>query len=259
MESRRLRTNGSAGRWQRFILIRWRRRLLGLLLVGVVAVGIYLGRGYVLPPLANWLDVGVTPQSVDYVMVLPGDESLRPFVAAALVKVGLAGQVLVPKTESSPAVEDRIYPPADEVIRRVLVYRGVPQDKIVILDGKSSDTSGDALALATFLESSPNVRVAVVTNDYHTRRTRWIFAVVLGDRARQVSFVSSPTESFRADNWWESEAGFVAIVGEYLKLAFAAVQQYRLHCLALAVAALAAVIIRRTWRGGRKHTGSISA
>jgi len=198
-----------------------RRRwcFLVLAVAAAVPVGVYLGREYLLPPMAYWLDVGGPPQRADYVMVLPGDANVRPFVAAALVKAGLAGRVLVPKTETAPEVDDGIYPPSDELIGRVLVRRGVAPEKIVILSGRSNSTCGDARVLAEFLESSPGARVSVVTNNYHTRRARWIFARVLKDRTGQVSFVSAPTEGFRPDNWWRVQEGFLAIVSEYLKLA----------------------------------------
>ena len=95
-----------------------RRRwcFLVLAVAAAVLVGVYMSRGYLLPPMAYWLDVGGPPRRADYVMVLPGDANVRPFVAAALVKAGLAGRVLVPKTESAPEVDDGIYPSSDELI-----------------------------------------------------------------------------------------------------------------------------------------------
>jgi uncharacterized SAM-binding protein YcdF (DUF218 family) len=87
----------------------------------------------------------------------------------------------------------------------------------------------------------------VVTNDYHTRRSRWVFARVLADRARQVSLVSAPTDEFPMDHWWRSQAGFVSITTEYLKLAFYAASYGCLGCwlAACGVLALVAGWIRR--------------
>ena len=35
-----------------------------------------------------------------------------------------------------------------------------------------------------------------------------------------MTFVSAPTDGFRMDRWWQVDAGFMAIVGEYLKLTY---------------------------------------
>ena len=197
-----------------------RRLVLGFLIVGFTLTGLYLARGSLLPAVARWLDVGETPQPSDCVMVMPGDENTRPFVAAAIVKAGLAERVLIPELMISPEVEEGILPPWHEVIRRVLRHRGVPEEDILILAGESDSTFGDIRALGAFLDASPEARVMVVTSDYHTRRTRWTVTRLLGERSGRVTFVSAPTEAFCLDAWWQVEEGFMAVVGEYLKLTY---------------------------------------
>ena len=227
-------------------MTRRRRWIPGLLIAGLVLGGLYLARARLLPAAARWLDVGVRPHRAEYVMVLPGDEQTRPFVAAALVKAGLARRVLVPKPVASRQAEDGIVPPTHEIIRRVLRHRGVPEEDIVLLDGRTSSTFGDMQALAAFLEASPKASVAsvtIVTNDYHTRRARWVLARVLGDRSRHVAFISAPTDDFQADNWWQADAGFMAIAGEYLKLAYYAARYGQLRYWAAACAALTVIAL----------------
>jgi len=181
---------------------------------------LYLARGLVLPPLSRWLDVGTAPGPADCVIVLGGGEETRPFVAAALVKAGLARRVLVSQTVSSPQGAAGTRLPAHEISRRVLRHRGVAEQDIVMLEPPAANTYEEALALGAFLDASPGARVSVVTSDYHTRRARWVFRHVLGQRATQLSFVSAPNEEFFAANWWQSPEGFIDVVGEYLKFAF---------------------------------------
>jgi uncharacterized SAM-binding protein YcdF (DUF218 family) len=170
--------------------------------------------------MARWLDVGARPQRADYVMVLNGGEETRPFVAAALVNAGFARRVLVAGTALSPHMEDRIVPPDHEINKRVLMQRGVAESDITILPGAAATTFDEATALAAFLVKRPRARVIVITNDYHSRRSRWIFARTLADRAEQVMLVSAPTDEFRLDSWWQDDEGFVTIGSEYLKLGF---------------------------------------
>lgn len=227
----------------------WRRFLAGLLIAGGVLVGAYLTRGCWLPAMARWLDVGRRPRPADYVMVLCGDADTRPFVGAALVKAGLARKVLVAAVQASPDVEDGIVPPAHETIRRVLVRRGVPRQDVVILDGQARHTHDEARSLATFLESSPDARVTVVTSNFHTRRARWIFRRVLGDRAAGVRFVSAPAYGIEVETWWQVEDGVRFVLGEYLKLTFYGVRYGRLcYVVAAAAALILAILVYRRRR-----------
>jgi uncharacterized SAM-binding protein YcdF (DUF218 family) len=202
-----------------------RRRLsCGLLLSAAAMVLLWTTHDRLLCAMARWLDVGEQPQHAEYAMVLNGDENTRPFVAAALVNAGLAKHVLVTEVIATPLVADQIIPPYHEINRQVLLRRGVPADRISILPAQAATTFDEANALAAFLKDRPNASVLIVTNDCHTRRSRWAFARVLAGGIGRVSFVSAPTDQFSMDRWWQNEEGFVTIVTEYLKLAFYAVR-----------------------------------
>lgn len=193
----------------------------------VLAAGIALGvlcgavlcRGLWLPCVARWLDIGQRPRQSDYVFVLPGGEETRPFVAAALVRRGLAKEALVPRTGDTPGILDGTWKPAHEVTREVFERRGTRPDAVHLIGQASTSTYTDALALAEFLETRPGATVAVVTSDYHTRRTRWIFRNVLGDRSKDLYFVSSPNDRFDATMWWRCREGAWGHCSEYAKLA----------------------------------------
>ncbi len=192
----------------------------GILLVAVALGLLGAMHSQLLRAMARWTDVGARPQRADYVMILNGGEETRPFAAAALVKAGLARHVLVAEAALSPQMEDRILPPYHEINHQVLLRRGIPERDITILPGAAASTFDEATALAAFLAERPHTRVLVVTSDYHSRRSRWILARTLADRAEQVVWVSAPTDEFRMDCWWQDEEGFVTILSEYLKLAF---------------------------------------
>jgi uncharacterized SAM-binding protein YcdF (DUF218 family) len=184
----------------------------------VLFAALYLARGLLLPMVARFLDVSEAPQPVDAVMVLGGGANTRSFAAAALVRVGLAHRVLVPGVRLSPDQEDGLTPPEDEVIRRVLHARGVPDEAVVTLPGKVANTRDEARALARFLEAEPETSVAVVTNGFHTRRARMLFSHELGDRMAHVHIVAAPIDEFSAENWWRHEGGVHCYLSEYMKL-----------------------------------------
>ncbi len=191
-----------------------------LLAVVLLCLAGVFNREAMLPGLSSWLNVGESPDCADHVLILPGDETFRPLVGAALVNARLVRDVLVPVTRVSADEKDGISLPTSEVVRRILVQRGIPDEKIVSLEGASRTTFDDASALATYLESRPLNTVIVITNSFHTRRTRYIFRQVLGPKAERLRFVAAPNPGFADDNWWQQRSGMRIILSENLKLAF---------------------------------------
>jgi uncharacterized SAM-binding protein YcdF (DUF218 family) len=103
---------------------------------------------------------------------------------------------------SADIAQDGILQESYEIIRRALELRGVDRSQIKLLEGRSSHTFGDAVALRNFVQQSLESTVAVVTSHYHTRRTRWTLRRVLGSQADRIQFVSAPVDEFTEDNWW---------------------------------------------------------
>jgi uncharacterized SAM-binding protein YcdF (DUF218 family) len=217
--------------------------------VAVVLLGLYLARGWILPAAARLLDVSEPPRKVDAVMVLGGGATTRPFVAAALVRAGLARRALVSNPRLSGEQEDGLRPSEAEVIRRALRARGVPDDAVVTLPGEVDSTRDEAQALGRFLEVEPDATVAVVTNGFHTRRARMLFRHELGDRMAQVQFVGAPTDGFGTDDWWRCEGGFCCYATEYFKLVYYGLREDRVwQAATLALVAALAVLTWAPWR-----------
>lgn len=226
--------------------------LLGLVVAGLI---VWFLAGSLLAFAGRWLDVGETPHKADYALVLGGDENVRPFVAAALWRAGYVRKVLVSRVADSPAVEEGLAIPTHDVIRAVLRVRDVPEANIVVLDTPCSTTRDEAVTLARYLEREPSATVLVVTNDFHTRRARWVIRKSLGDRASQATMISAPTEAFSLDGWWRSQAGFRFVVNEYLRLtAYVVLYDRRVVFLGVTLLFVAAVVVvgPRSLRAFRK-------
>jgi len=196
------------------------RRSLALLVVVLLCLMAVRSRDMFLPALSHWLNVGEFPDCAEHVLILPGDETLRPLVGAALVNAGVARDVLIPETRVSADVKDGVSLPTTEVIRSVLMHRGIPEEKIVSLGGASRTTFDDARALQVYLEGKPADRVIVITNAFHTRRSRYIFRRVLGAEAERLRFVAAPNPGFADDDWWRHRSGLRIILSENFKLGF---------------------------------------
>ena len=207
--------------------------------------------------MGRWLDVGEPIREVDYVMVLPGAVETRTFVATAMMRHGLAKGVLVPKTVDAPVVQDGIIPPYCELTRRVLELRGVAEDEIHFLEVITGSSWNDAQALEDFLRDKPDVTVAVVTSDYHTRRARWVFRKVLPAKRGQLCFVSAPEDYYGPEDWWERPRGVKRYVGEYLKFA-AYLVVYGKAWVWMALFTVLFVLRKKIWTGLTGLTGRLS-
>jgi uncharacterized SAM-binding protein YcdF (DUF218 family) len=239
---------------------RRRRWPLRLLIAVALLAGLYLTRVPSLTAVAGFLDVGEPPGPVDAVMVLGGGSNTRPVVAAALVRAGLARRVLVPTVRLAPENEDGLTPPDHELIRRVLRARGVPDQAIVNLPGEVNSTRDEARSLHRYLDTEPDATVTVVTNGFHTRRTRMLFCHELGERAAQVHFVAAPTDGFSTHDWWRHEAGFNTYAAEYFKLVYYGLREDRLwQGTVLSVVALAVVIVLVRRRRRRSPTPPVAS
>jgi uncharacterized SAM-binding protein YcdF (DUF218 family) len=205
-----------------------------------------------LASIGHWLDIGVRAKKVDHVVLLPGDENARPFVAAALVKAGLANDILLPQNFPTPAVDDGTAPPNHQVTATVLAHRGVGSDKLHVLTMKSDGTIDDARATKEVLDKEPTASVAVVTSFYHTRRARMSFRAVYGSRADDFIYVSAPVTDITADNWWESDVGTQMVTTELVKIVIYWVA-YGPGVTWLLAAALGLILVWRWRRSVRKR------
>jgi len=178
----------------------------------------YVTREHTLPRIGSWLNVGEDPQSSDYVMLLNGDHETRPFAVADLYRQGKADKILITSVKETQRSSSK--PREHQVTRAILTHCGVADSDIEFIDSECGTTFDEALTLKRFLREHPDATVSVVTNEYHTRRSRWTFGNVLGVEMSQVRFVSAKNDWFDSTNWWKHEDGFVWYMSEFFKFPF---------------------------------------
>ncbi len=239
-----------------------RRRLwLGLAAVVLLGLsGLWLTRLRWLPEIGIWLNVSDPLAHAPVVLILPGSEETRPFVAASLMKAGFADRALVPETRANPDVHDGVELPTAETTRQILIRRGIPATKIVTLQGASNSTMSDAMALDRYFQQSGVTDVIIVTSAYHSRRARWTFRQAMPQHQARFRFYGAPN-GFDERVWWTSRKGRQAVLSEWLKFLFYIMYHGRgwLCCLVSITAGGAFVLFR--CRGvqsrveGRDHVG----
>jgi uncharacterized SAM-binding protein YcdF (DUF218 family) len=220
---------------------------IGLLVAVILILLVVLSPGN-LPRAAQWLDVGGPPKKADAVVLLNGSYSIRPFVVAALVHGGWAPKVLLNTVADHPDQTESVIPHSFDISVKTLAYGGVDRHQIERLDTAASTTFDEAQGVANYLAEHPARRLLIVTEGPHTRRARWIFQRVLAGLPVEIVMVSAPSDEFNNANWWRSEAGFLFVVSEYLKLFYYALRYGWLGYQMVVGSVLGLLIFAWFWR-----------
>jgi len=195
-----------------------------LLLVFVLLCAlVYSLRVTLLSGLANYLISTDTPlQKADLIFVLNGDYETRPFYSSEMYRQGLAPLVAIAQTESSPAERLGLVDNPTDIAVEVMQLRGVPADKILVLNtsGPVTSTFDEARTLRQYVEANDIHSVIMVTSAFHTRRARWIFEKELAGVQVELEVAGAPYPSYDAGNWWQDENGLINLNNEYIKLIF---------------------------------------
>lgn len=230
---------------------RARRRCFTLASIVAVLAILYSARAPLLSAAGHWLDVGERPQPTDYCLILSGDVQSRPFGAAALFQKGyVRREIWLTHPTSGQPMFGEPSPEAAELA--ILKKLGVPAERIAVLDGDCDSTYDESVALANKLAGDHRSSVTIVTSNYHTRRSRYIFETTLAANGNPLHFVSVPTDFFTADNWWTTEEGVASYSKELLKLPFYVIRYGNGWLWIVAIVALttAAVVWRRRKSAG---------
>jgi uncharacterized SAM-binding protein YcdF (DUF218 family) len=188
----------------------------------LVLVLVYLFRAPLLTGVADLLVVNDKPVSADFIFLLNGDYNTRSFRAAELYRQGLAPQVVIARSEDSPAVKAGLIPNDTDISVALLKLNGVPANKIVVLpfQGGVTSTFDEAAALHVYIEKVHPGRILLVTSEFHSRRAKWIFQRELAGQPVVLDMIAVPYSTFDQTNWWTNENGLITLNNEYIKLVF---------------------------------------
>jgi uncharacterized SAM-binding protein YcdF (DUF218 family) len=192
--------------------------LLGVVIALVLVCAAYVFREPVLIALAEAWIVDEALIEGDAIVVLGGGLETRPFAAADLYHRGYAPRVLVSDTAVSSATEMGLTPSESDLMKQVLIVKGVPEAAIVSVGTGSASTYDEAVAVGEWARRSGAEVVVIPTELFHTRRVDWWFEKTLEGVDVRVSALE-PARYTRRD-WWRNEHGLVDFQNEVVKFAY---------------------------------------
>jgi uncharacterized SAM-binding protein YcdF (DUF218 family) len=181
------------------------------LIVGLLAaVGLFILAGSIL--------ITADPlEKAEAVVLLSGGDEARMQEAIRIYDEKFADTIILTETgEDVPGYNVQY----SKEQRDLLVEKGVPLGAIRITEKPVGSTRGEAKAVRNLLENDHDVHtIIVVTDSYHTFRTRLQFNDVF--RGSNIKVLIRPVRGswYRSETWFLSPRGWEATVLEYAKLA----------------------------------------
>ena len=184
-------------------------KLIGLLCFVLVLGTLYLVRRPLLRSAGEGWLVEDPLEKSDAIVVLSIDNFYadRATRAAEVYRQGLAPLVV------ASGVRLRPYAGIGELMEHDLIERGVPKEKILRVPHDAENTREEAEVLVKVATEKNWKRVIIVTSNYHTRRTRYIFRRVFPGKIA-VSVAGARDGDFDPEHWYEKRKSITQFMGE---------------------------------------------
>jgi len=179
--------------------------------------GIYLFRVPILQAAGHFWIVDDAPGPADAIMIL-GDDNFqadRAARAAELYRAHWAPRIVASGRPLRP------YITIPDLMRRDLEQRGVPDSAIVSYPNPVENTREEAEALRKLAIDRDWRHVLVVTSNYHTRRTRFIFYRIW-PKDYDFRVIAAHDSEFDPDSWWRTRSGLKLVFHETVGIVVAA-------------------------------------
>jgi uncharacterized SAM-binding protein YcdF (DUF218 family) len=105
-----------------------------------------------------------------------------------------------------------------EIRRQEALSAGIPGASILTTGSHGNSTYAEAVELRRYLEERGYISALVVTDPFHSFRTRLIFRDVFHGGSVDVHVRPVRGHWYRSTTWWFTQEGWQATITEYLKL-----------------------------------------
>lgn len=177
--------------------------------------------GYVgLRGAGAFLITGDALERADAVVVLGGGDDQRVHAGVDLIQNSYASVLIL----TEPGELEPGGGLGSQVFRSVAIESGLPPSAILITDQVASSTAEEAQAVLALMAERGFHSVIVVTEPYHTQRTRLIFRRAFASSGYTARIYPVQGHWFRSNTWFLSAEGWGHALREYAKLALFALR-----------------------------------
>lgn len=197
-----------------------KRTVVAFLLVAAVCASVWYSRAPLLHGAAELWIVSDPVGPADAVAIFGGGLGVRPFAAAEYYKKGLTKIILVSNVGLDKAEMLGVVPSHSALNRSVLLKLGVPETAIESFGSGLSSTYQEAIALREWAVRTHARSVIVPTQEFSSRRVRWIVKRELAGTGTEVQVAALDNPEYTLSNWWRSEKAIVEFQNEVIKYVY---------------------------------------
>ena len=177
---------------------------------------IFIGAIYVgLRAVAAYLIVADELVPVKAIVVLSGGTESRMRETLRLYEEGYGSIIILTETGGTLGDSEQLY---SFDMRIQLMNNGVPSGNIIITDMQVSSTIDEARAVRETLTNQQFPSAIIVTDPYHTRRTRMVFREAFADSPIEIYIRPAGSSWYNSRTWFLSARGWQFTTLEYIKL-----------------------------------------
>jgi len=166
-----------------------------------------------LPLIGQFLFVSDPLIVSDAVLPLAGARE-RPPYAAQIFTDGFSGHFLITFLPLDNRRSRKWYV---EDIKRIAIENNVPKEKILFVQGRATTTFEEAENVREFILNKGWTSLIVLTSDYHSRRSKFIFNRVFQNSDIDIS-IQIAASGYQPERWWQTPEGRRLTFSEYAKL-----------------------------------------
>ncbi|NOQ32134.1 MAG: hypothetical protein GQ570_13540 [Helicobacteraceae bacterium] len=172
---------------------------------------------------ANMFRVNSATKGADAIIILGGNDKTRPSYASKLIKENYAKEIILTSPKQYRTQLNGILKSEQERYLEVLKSNGVTATIIPSTKGGATSTFDEAIDLVEFLKTHPMKHVIIVTDSFHTARSKYAFNKIMelnNIKDLKIEMAAAPNEIFNESNWYKTEAGLSSYIMEPLKFIF---------------------------------------
>jgi uncharacterized SAM-binding protein YcdF (DUF218 family) len=188
------------------------RRLLAAGMAALILAAALITFNLMLVALGGLLIIADPLEPAQVVVVLSGGSGDRIQEAARILQEKNASRLIITHPEPEPGGE------TTNLQRQEALNAGIPGGDILITGSHGNSTYAEALELRRFLEERGLVSALVVTDPFHSFRTRLIFREVFRGSGIDINVRPVRDHWYRSSTWWTTSEGWQATLSEYMKL-----------------------------------------
>ncbi len=187
----------------------------GIVGFGLLALAAVIGLYFALTAAGGILIIADPLEKSDAVVVLSGGDGERLDEAARIYQDKMAEYIVF----THPEREGGGWQSHLMDMKLQAMNQGVPITGLLVTDKHGNSTYEEAKEIRRYLEPMKFQSITIVTDPFHTFRTRLIFRDVFKDSSMKVRVRPVRGHWYRSTTWWRSAEGWQMTVEEYLKIA----------------------------------------